>query len=195
MKSVAVFCGSSDGRGPEFVQLARSLGHLLAAQDIALVYGGGRVGLMGAIADAVMAAGGRAIGVIPQALVDRELAHTGISELHITASMHERKAMMEREADGFIALPGGFGTLDEFCEILTWGQLGIHRKPCGILDTETGFFRHLLAFANDAAAAGFVKPEHLGMLLHETDPATLLDRMRSWIPAPPKWTDAPLPSQ
>lgn len=188
MKSVAVFCGSSTGNNPEYMELARALGHDIAARGLKLVFGGGHVGLMGAVADAALESGGEVIGVIPQALMNKELGHTGITELRVTTSMHDRKATMEREAEGFIALPGGFGTLDEFFEILTWGQLGIHHKPCGILDTKTGFFRHLLAFADDAVEAGFVRADHRDMLLVETQASALLDRMSTWqSTATPKW--------
>jgi uncharacterized protein (TIGR00730 family) len=188
MKSVAVFCGSSIGASPEYMELARALGQEIAAREMTLIFGGGRVGLMGEVADAALGAGGQVIGVIPQALMDKELGHTGVSDLQITGSMHERKASMEQQADGFIALPGGFGTLDEFCEILTWAQLGIHEKPCGLLDTGSGFFRHLLAFADTAVEAGFIRPDHRALVLEATDPGTLLDRMMAWQPkTTPKW--------
>ncbi|HEV2074086.1 MAG TPA: TIGR00730 family Rossman fold protein [Thermomicrobiales bacterium] len=195
MKSVAVFCGSSTGTSPEYVDLARALGREIAGRNLTLVFGGGRVGLMGAVADAALKAGGEVIGVIPQALMDKELGHTGISQLRITGSMHERKALMAQEADGFIALPGGFGTLDEFCEILTWAQLGIHEKPCGLLDTGNGFFRHLRAFFDDAVEAGFVRADHRAMVLEDTDPASLLNRMAAWAPTTtPKWiSETPVP--
>lgn len=195
MKSVAVFCGSRTGARPVYTDLARALGTAIAGQGLTLVYGGGRVGLMGVVADAALAAGGSVIGVIPQALMDKELGHPGVTELHVTGSMHQRKARMEQEADGFIALPGGFGTLDEFCEIVTWAQLGIHRKPCGLLDTPDGFFRHLLAFFDDATAHGFISGEHRRMLLEDTDATRLLERMAAWkSTAAPKWTEpAPAP--
>ncbi len=195
MKSVTVFCGSSTGTSPEYVDLARRLGREIAHRDLTLVFGGGRVGLMGAVADAALKAGGEVIGVIPQALMDKELGHTGVSQLRITRSMHERKALMEQEADGFIALPGGFGTLDEFCEILTWAQLGIHEKPCGLLDTGSGFFQHLRAFFDDAVEAGFVRADHRAMVLEDTDPTSLLHRMSAWTPTTtPKWiNETPVP--
>lgn len=190
MKSVAVFCASRNGTTSIYTDVARTLGSAIAERDLTLVFGGGRVGLMGVVADAALAAGGQVIGVIPQALMDKELGHTGVTELHITGSMHERKARMEQEADGFIALPGGFGTLDEFCEIITWAQLGIHQKPCGLLDTGDGFFQHLLAFFDDATARGFISPEHREMLLEATDADYLLDRMMDWQPTIiPKWTE------
>lgn len=192
MKSIAVFCGSSFGNSPEFKRLAEELGTALAQRDLTLVFGGGNVGLMSVIADTVMDAGGKVIGVIPQSLLDKELGHNGISHLRITGSMHERKAIMEREAEGFIALPGGFGTLDEFCEILTWAQLGIHQKPCGLLDTGDGFFKHLLAFFDHIVDTGFVNPGHRDMVLKDTDPAALLDRMSTWTPTVvSKWTTPP----
>jgi len=182
VKAVAVFCGSSVGNEPAYATLARELGAEIARRGMKLVYGGGKVGLMGVVADAALGLGGHVIGVIPQALMEKELAHTGVSQLRITASMHERKAVMEAEAEGFIALPGGFGTLDEFCEILTWAQLGIHRKPCGLLDTDEGFFRHLRTFFDHATTTGFIRPEHRAMVLEETRPAALLDRMAAFEP-------------
>lgn len=190
MEKIAVFCGSSSGFDPAFADMARRLGETLARRDIAMVYGGGRVGLMGIVADAVMNAGGTVIGVIPRDLMNKELGHTGISQLRVTATMHERKAAMEQEADGFIALPGGYGTLDEFCEILTWAQLGIHRKPCAVLDTKAGFFTHLLAFFDDAVDAGFVRAEHRDMIVAGTDPDDVIDRMAAYTPAiKDKWID------
>lgn len=194
MKSVAVFCGSSFGNNSAFTTLARDLGHAIAERELTLVYGGGKVGLMGVVADAALEAGGLVIGVIPQQLMDKELGHGGVSELIVTTSMHARKARMEEEAEGFIAIPGGFGTLDEFCEILTWAQLGIHRKPCGMLDTADGFYRQLVAFFDHAVTTGFVRQEHRDMLLHNTDPGALLDAMRMWQPTiPEKWANTPIP--
>lgn len=194
MKSVAVFCGSRTGGVPVYAELARELGRQIAGRGMRLVFGGGRVGLMGEVADAALAAGGEVTGVIPQALLDKELGHTGVTTLVVTGSMHERKARMEQEAEGFIALPGGFGTLDEFCEILTWAQLGIHRKPCGLLDTGDGFFRHLRAFFDDAMEHGFVDPGHRQLVIEDTDPGMLLDRMMVWEPLTvPKWVAPPAP--
>jgi uncharacterized protein (TIGR00730 family) len=149
---------------------------LIAERDIELVYGGGHVGLMGAMADAALAANGRVIGVMPQSLVDREIGHAGLSDMRIVGSMHERKALMVELADGFIALPGGHGTLDEFCEVLTWAQLGMHAKPCGILNVD-GYYDALLALFNRAVDEGFLKPIHRDMIVVEPDPATLLARM------------------
>lgn len=183
MRSVAVFCGSSFGVDPAYESLARALGAEIGKRGMKLVYGGGNVGLMGVIADAALAAGGTVLGVIPHQLMAKELGHDGVSELRLTETMHERKAEMEREADGFIMLPGGFGTLDEFCEIITWAQLGIHQKPCAMLDVESGFFADLLAFFERAVREGFVKPEHNEMILRGTDPCDLLDRMTAWQPS------------
>jgi uncharacterized protein (TIGR00730 family) len=182
------------GNRPEFEALARDLGTEIARRDMTLVFGGGKVGLMGVVADAAIAQGGEVIGVIPKALMDRELAHTGVSKLLVTGSMHERKATMEELAEGFIALPGGFGTLDEFCEILTWAQLGIHRKPCGLLDTADGFFAHLRQFFDGAADDGFIRPEHRTLVLEDTSAASLLDRMAAFEPRyAVKWTGIPAP--
>jgi uncharacterized protein (TIGR00730 family) len=141
---------------------------------------------MGTVADAVLAAGGEAVGVIPQSLVDRELAHTGVSELHVTTSMHERKALMNELADAFVALPGGFGTLDELFEALTWSQLGFHRKPCGLLDVD-GYYDGLLAFADRAVADGFVRADHRALLIVEREPEALLDALEAWRPGATRW--------
>lgn len=194
MKSVAVFCGSRNGSAPAYSDLARQLGEEIALRGIRLVYGGGRVGLMGVLADAALASGGEVTGVIPQSLLDKELGHHGVSDLVVTRSMHERKARMEDEAEGFIALPGGFGTLDEFCEIVTWAQLGIHKKPCGLLDTGHGFYRHLKAFFDQAMQEGFIDEPHREIVLEDTDPGMLLDRMVAWRPlVTPKWMMPPAP--
>jgi uncharacterized protein (TIGR00730 family) len=189
MKSLCVFCGSSVGARPIFADAARSLGHELAARSTRLVYGGGNVGLMGVVADAVMQAGGCAIGVIPEALVGRELAHRGLTELRVVRSMHERKALMADLADGFVAMPGGFGTLDELCEIVTWAQLGLHRKACGLLNVD-GFFDCFLAQTERAVRDKFIRPEHSALLQVDTSPGALLDRMESYRPVElPKWID------
>jgi hypothetical protein len=194
MKSVAVFCGSRAGSAPAYADLAQRLGEEIALRGIRLVYGGGRVGLMGILADAALASGGEVTGIIPQSLLDKELGHHGVSDLVVTRSMHERKARMEDEADGFIALPGGFGTLDEFCEIVTWAQLGIHKKPCGLLDTGHGFYRHLKAFFDQATQEGFIDEPHREIVLEDTEPAILLDRMLAWRPlSTPKWMVPPAP--
>jgi uncharacterized protein (TIGR00730 family) len=192
--SICVFCGASDGASPAFRSSAERLGKLLAARGLRLVYGGGQVGLMGVLASAASAAGGEVIGVIPRALLLREAGdETGSSgpcDLRIVDSMHERKALMAELADGFIALPGGYGTLEELCEMITWSQLGIHGKPCGILDVE-GYFSPLIAQFDLAVDAGFVRPEHRRLILAERDPARLLDLMESYV-APPtmRWIDA-----
>ena len=176
MRRLCVFCGSSPGARPAYRRAAEELGALLAARGIELVYGGGRVGLMGALADAALAAGGRVIGVIPEALLAKEVGHAGLSELHVVPSMHVRKALMADLASAFVALPGGFGTFEELCEILTWTQLGLQRKPCGLLDVE-GYYRPLLALFDGAVAEGFVRPEHRALALADTDAARLLDRL------------------
>ena len=184
MTRLCVFCGSSAGISPDFLEAARALGQTLAESGIELVYGGASVGLMGAVADAALAAGGRVVGVIPEALVSRELAHRGLSELHVTPSMHARKAMMADLSDGFVALPGGIGTFEELFEIWTWGQLGDHAKPIGLLDV-AGFYRPLLAFLDGVVAAGFLRAEHRAMVQVADTPAALLEQMRT---APPRAT-------
>jgi hypothetical protein len=187
LRRVCVFCGSNPGTREAYAEAARSLGALLAERGLALVYGGGHVGLMGAVADAVLAAGGHAIGVIPHALVAREVAHGGLSELHVVGTMHERKALMYDLADAFVALPGGYGTLDEFCEVLTWSQLGIIPKPCGLLNVE-GYFDPLLALFDQAVREGFVPPRHRALALEDTDAGRLLDRFAAFEPpATSKW--------
>jgi uncharacterized protein (TIGR00730 family) len=166
---------------------AENLARAMVTRGIGLVFGGGCVGLMGVVADAVLAAGGHAIGVIPHALVAREIAHTGLPDLRIVASMHERKAVMAELADGFIALPGGFGTFEEFCEVITWTQLGLHRKRCGLLNT-AGFYDPLLALFDRAVADGFLKAANRSLVADDTDPAALLDKLSLPLPAPePKW--------
>lgn len=189
MKRICIFCGSSSGAGRAFAEAARDMGATLARHQLGLVYGGGNVGLMGGVADAVLAGGGKVIGVIPQALVDKELAHRGVTELRVVRSMHERKALMAELADAFIALPGGFGTLDEFCEILTWAQLGFHRKPCGLLNV-TGFFDPFLSQIKHAVENRFIREEH-GALIHvETTSELLLRRLfTAHPPAIHKWID------
>lgn len=189
MKRICVFCGSSAGGDAVFAEAAAAMGALLARHHIGLVYGGGNIGLMGVIADAVLAGGGEVIGVIPQALVDKELAHHGVTQLRVVQSMHERKAMMADLAEGFLALPGGFGTLDEFCEILTWAQLGFHRKPCGLLNT-AGFYDAFLAQVDHAVAQRFIRAEHRGLIHVATEPAALLRHLQAaHPPAMHKWID------
>ncbi len=187
MKSLAVFCGASTGNNPVYVEAAQGLGKLLAAQEISLVFGGGKVGIMGAIADAVLAAGGKAIGVIPRGLVEREVAHAGLTHMHIVETMHERKALIAELSEGFVALPGGWGTFDEICEILTWTQLGIVDKPCAFLNTN-GFYTHLLQMFQTCVTEGFVKSERLETVIVAEDAAELLNKMKAFIPLPtPKW--------
>ena len=181
MQRVCVFCGSSLGRNASYANAARALGELLARRRIGLVFGGGRVGMMGVLADSALAAGGEVIGVIPEALVARELAHTGVTDLRVVSSMHERKALMASLSDAFIALPGGFGTFEEFCEVTTWSQLGLHQKPCGLLNVE-GFFGPLLGLFDHAAAEGFIRPEHRAIVVVESEPARLIDRLAEYLP-------------
>jgi uncharacterized protein (TIGR00730 family) len=195
VRRICVFCGASSGRSPAYVGAARELGTVLAARGIGLVYGGGRVGLMGAAADAALAAGGEVIGVIPQELVDRELAHGGLTELRVVGSLHERKALMAELSDGFIALPGGFGTLDELLEQLTWSQLGLHDKPIGLYDVEE-YWRPLIALARHATEEGFVRESDLGAIAVGGDAEGLLDRLRSMTRETrprPKWSRPPAP--
>jgi uncharacterized protein (TIGR00730 family) len=187
MKRLCVFCGSSAGIDPAYRSAAASLGHVLGARGIGLVYGGAKVGLMGAVADAALARGIEVIGVIPHALVSKEVAHDRLTDLRVVSSMHERKALMADLSDGFIALPGGWGTIEEWFEVLTWAQLGIHQKPCGLLNV-AGYFDRLLAFARDSVAQGFVRPENQRMMLVDDDPDRLLDAMAAYQPLPVrKW--------
>ena len=187
LRRVCVFCGSSPGARPEYRESARALAAAMVERGIGLVYGGGNVGLMGTVADAVLAAGGTAVGVIPEGLLAREVGHAGLTELHVVASMHQRKALMADLSDAFVALPGGFGTLEEFCEVLTWTQLGIHRKACGLLNV-AGFYDGLLTFFDRAVDEAFVRPHHRENVLHDTDPRRLLDRIAAFDPpAVPKW--------
>ena len=176
MKRICVFCGSRPGAAPQYAKTAVKLGGVLARRGIGLVYGGGRVGLMGILADAVLAEGGEVIGVIPRALMDMEVGHTGLKDLRVVGSMHERKALMEKLSDGFIAMPGGFGTLDEFCEILTWAQLGIHKKPYGLLNPG-GYFDKFLDFIDHSVSQGFVHSKHRKMILESADPAKLVAKL------------------
>src|SRR5262245_11068027 len=169
MKRLCVFCGSSVGARPSYTEQTRDLGRLMVTRGLELVFGGGHIGLMGVLADAVLAAGGRVVGVIPRSLVEKELAHGSLSELHVVETMHQRKALMADLSDGFAALPGGSGTLDEWFEILTWAQLGIHSKPIGLLNT-AGFFDPLLAWVDRAVAEGFIKGKHRALFLVENEP-------------------------
>ena len=189
MKRICVFCGSNKGAKVEYIEAAKSLGKVLVKKNIGLVYGGGKVGLMGVIADEVLAAGGEVIGVIPQSLVAREVAHQNVTQMHIVNSMHERKALMADLSDGFMALPGGMGTFDEFCEILTWAQLGIHQKPCGILNVEN-YFTPLLAMFDHALREGFLRDTHRALVIEATEPETLLDLFAKYQPQHvEKWLD------
>ncbi len=192
MRRICVFCGSNVGGRPEYADAARRFGELLAGRGLGLVYGGGNVGLMGVVADAALGACGEVIGVIPEALKARELAHAGLTALHVVASMHERKARMADLADGFAALPGGYGTLDELFEILTWAQLGIHARPVGLLNT-AGFFDPLLAALDVMVRERFVKPKHRERLRVADTPEQLLDLLLHAPPPAPveKWLDAP----
>lgn len=190
LRRLCVFCGSSPGRDPAFRRQAEAMGAALAERRVGLVYGGGRVGLMGAVADAALAAGGEVIGVIPQALLDREIGHRGLTELRVVGSMHERKALMVELADGFAALPGGIGTLEELFEVWTWAQLGLHDKPCGVLDAD-GFYAPLLAFLDRLVEAEFVRPPHRAMLLSAQTPDALLAAFADyWPPRVAKWMEA-----
>lgn len=173
LKRICVFCGSSPGADPEFARAAERLGALLAQKGIGLVFGGGKVGMMGRLARAALDCGGEVIGVIPRQLFERKVACTGLSDLRVVATMHERKALMAELADGFMALPGGLGTLEEIFEMLTWAQLGMHAKPCGLLDV-AGFFAPLLRFLDHVTEQGFVDPAHRGMVLTAESPAELL---------------------
>jgi uncharacterized protein (TIGR00730 family) len=190
IRRVAVFCGSNPGARPEYTAAAKLLGRTLAARGIGLVYGGSNVGLMAAIADEMLDELGDVIGVIPKTLVEREVANTALSDLRIVHSMHERKALMAELADGFIAMPGGIGTLEEFFEIWTWAQLGMHKKPCGLLNV-AGYFDPLLAFLDRSVEEKFVRPVHRQMVIVEADPSGLLDRFAEYEPPQVvKWVNA-----
>jgi uncharacterized protein (TIGR00730 family) len=189
LASVGVYCGSSPGADPGFAAAAGALGRLLGRRGIRLVYGGGHVGLMGVVADAALSEGGEVHGVITRALQEKELAHQGLTTLRVVETMHERKAAMADLADGFIMLPGGFGTLDEFLEVVTWTQLGVHAKPCGVLNV-SGFFDPLLALFASAARQRFLRPEHRDLVIVEADPEPLMDRLDAWAPlAVAEWLD------
>jgi len=179
MKQVCVFAGSSDGARPEYREAAQELGRALVDWRVGLVYGGARVGLMGVLADAVLAAGGRVTGIIPERLVEREVAHQGLSELYIVTSMHERKARMADMSDAFVALPGGLGTLEELFEVLTWAQLGLHSKPCGLLNVR-GYFDGLLSHVDHSIAEGFIRPESRPLLLVSTQSDALLKQFDAY---------------
>jgi hypothetical protein len=189
LRRVCVFSGSSPGARPEYAAAARALGAALGRRGLGLVYGGAKVGLMGVVADAVLAAGSEAIGVIPERLMTKELAHTGLTELRVVASMHDRKREMADLADAFVALPGGIGTLEELTEVLSWAQLGLHAKPCGLLDV-AGYFDRLVGFLDHAVAERFLPPQHRAMLLAAPDADALLERLAAYrAPAVEKWLD------
>lgn len=189
IRRICVFCGSSAGENSQYLDAAGEMASLLAARDIELVYGGSRLGMMGRLADTMLDEGGRVVGIIPRALVDREVAHRNLTDLRVVASMHERKALMEEMSDAFVALPGGLGTLEELCEILTWGQLGLHGKPCGLLDSG-GYYQPLIRFLDHMVQEGFLGRAHRSMVLVERRPEPLLDRMDVYEPpSVPKWIE------
>jgi uncharacterized protein (TIGR00730 family) len=189
VRRVCVFCGASSGRDPAYAAAARALGGAIVGRGLGLVYGGGRVGLMGAVADAVLAAAGEVTGVIPTQLVERELAHGGLDDLRVVGSLHERKALMSELADAFVALPGGIGTFEELFEVFTWAQLGLHRKPLGLLDV-AGYYAPLEAMLDHAVEQRFLRPETRAMLVREDSLDALLERFDGWEPPGlPKWLD------
>jgi uncharacterized protein (TIGR00730 family) len=192
VRRICVFCGASAGHAPAYVELATAVGVGLSARGIGIVYGGGRRGLMGALADAALAAGGEVIGVIPRGLVGRELAHPGVTELRIVDSLHERKAQMAELADGFICLPGGLGTLEELAEVASWAQLELHAKPIGLLGF-AGYWDPLLAWLDHAVAEGFISTEHRRLVGVDPDLDALLARFEAWQPPPGRWGEPPAP--
>jgi uncharacterized protein (TIGR00730 family) len=181
MNRIAVYCGSATPSDPLYLETARHVGESLARRGIGVVYGGGRLGLMGALADAALGAGGEVIGVIPEALQSAEVTHTGCTEIHVVPGMHERKKMFTDLSDGFLTIPGGVGTMDELWEAVSWAQLGYHQKPVGLLNAG-GFYDQLIAFNAHMVAVGFIRPQHAGILISETDLGRLLDRMERYIP-------------
>jgi len=187
LRRICVFCGASPGRDERYMTAARAVGEALAGRGIGLVYGGSRIGLMGAVADAALATGGEVIGVIPKGLVDRELAHLGLTELRIVDTLHERKAVMEDLSDGFLALPGGLGTLEELAEVTSWAQLELHTKPIGLLDVG-GYWQPLLAWVDRAVEEGFVTPASRSLLTHSPDLDILLDGFEAWSPPPGRFS-------
>jgi uncharacterized protein (TIGR00730 family) len=188
VRRICVFCGANVGARPAYAEATEEFARLLVEEGVGVVYGGTEVGLMGRLADAALAAGGEVIGVIPGALVDKEIAHRGLTGLRVVGSMHERKALMAELSDGFVALPGGLGTLEELFEVYTWSQLGLHRKPCGLLDVE-GYYAGIAAFLEHAVEERFLREEHRAMLVVDEDPRALLDRLLEWEPGivQPKW--------
>ncbi|MBD7978690.1 TIGR00730 family Rossman fold protein [Serpens gallinarum] len=193
LRSICVFCGASTGTNSIYREAAEQLGRELAARGISLVYGGGAVGLMGVVADAAMAAGGEVIGIIPQSLQTSEIGHSGLTRLEVVDGMHARKARMAELSDAFIALPGGLGTLEELFEVWTWGQLGYHAKPLGLLEVN-GFYAKLSGFLDHLVTEGFVRPPHRAMLQRSESPAALLELLAAWQPTQPKWQDEQQPS-
>ena len=190
-KRICVFCGSSEGTKPAYAEAAIAAGQLLASRQVGIVYGGAKVGLMGAVANAALVAGGEVFGVIPEKLVNYEIAHSGVTELFVVESMHARKGMMGHLSQAFLVLPGGWGTLEETFEVLTWTQLGYHHKPIGLLNVE-GFYDHLLAHADRAVEEGFLRPEHRALLIDADEPERLLEELENVvIPDVPKWIDRP----
>jgi len=189
MKSICVYCGSSSGASPVYADAARQLARAMVEHDISLVYGGGNVGLMGVIASEVMALGGQATGVIPEALMNKELGHHGLTRLHVVKDMHERKAMMAELVDGFVAMPGGLGTLEELFEVLTWAQLGFHFKPVSLYNID-GFYDNLISFVDHLVSQGFVRADQSGLMMHEADPTALIRRFQNFQPNyKTKWAD------
>lgn len=189
LTTVCVFCAANPGVHPVYVERAAAMGRFLAESKRRIVYGGGRTGLMGALADSALAAGGEVIGIMPHHLVDREVAHTALTQLHVVNSMHERKSLLAELSDGFLAMPGGLGTMEELFEIWTWGQLGLHRKPYGLFEVN-GFYAPLLAFLDHAVSEGFIRQEYRSLLVVDDDPAALISRMEGVEPpALPRWLD------
>jgi uncharacterized protein (TIGR00730 family) len=182
MRRICVFCGSNAGSRTEYAEAAKTLAAILVERKLGIVYGGGKVGLMGVLADAVLEHGGEVIGVIPQSLLDKEVGHGGVTELIVVETMHERKARMNDLSDAFVALPGGFGTLDEFFEVLTWAQLGLHRKPCALFNV-AGYYDCMLAMLDHAVKERFLRPEHRALVIADTDPFRLLQRLGAVVPA------------
>lgn len=183
MNRICVFCGSNSGVRSEYAETARALAAILAEHKLGIVYGGGNVGLMGVLADAALGVGGEVIGVIPQSLLDKEVGHRGVTQLLVVETMHERKALMNDLSDAFVALPGGFGTLDEFFEVLTWSQLGFHGKPCALLNV-AGYYDRMLAMLDHAVAEGLLRPAHRELVIADTDPSRLMMRLNALSPAP-----------
>jgi uncharacterized protein (TIGR00730 family) len=187
LENICVYCGSNAGRQPVYAEQAKAFGRTLAQRGLGLIYGGSSAGIMGVVADAVLAHGGRAIGIIPEVLVKKELAHKGLTELHVVGSMHERKTLMAEKADGFVALPGGVGTFEEIFETWTWAQLGLHSKPCGLLNI-AGYYDKLAAFLDHTVEEAFMRPQHRAMLVVENDADALLDRFAAYeAPTVTKW--------